>query len=61
MKIIHYLKMGTAREIGNVLRRSRACSTRGVIMLILNALNMQNADEHFPVEGFEMLLHLHSA
>lgn len=32
-----------------------------VIMLILNAFNMQNADEHFPVEGFEMLLHLHSA
>lgn len=30
-------------------------------MLILNTFNMQNADEHFPLEGFEMLLHHHSA
>lgn len=36
------------------------CS-RHVIMVILNALSMQNADENFPLEGFEMLQHLHSA
>lgn len=60
MKIIHYLRRVTWREIGNVLRRSGGCSTLSMIMLILNALNIQNAEEHFPVEGFEMLSHLHS-
>ncbi len=61
MKTVHYLKMGTWREIGNVVRRGWGCSALSTIMLILNASNMQNADEHFPVEGFEMLLHLRSA
>ena len=61
MKIILYLKMGAQREIGNVLRRSPECTPLRVIMLILNTFNMQNPDEHFPVEGLEMLWHHHSA
>lgn len=31
----------------------KGCCTFKVIMLTLNAFNMQNADEHFPVEGSE--------
>lgn len=58
MKIIHFLKMGSWREIENVLRRSWGCSTLSMNMLIFNAFNMQNADERFPAANLKMLLHV---
>lgn len=53
-KWVHTVKLEMYVGVGR-------CCTPDVAMLILNTFNMQNADEHFPLEGFEMLLHLHSA